>query len=222
MRWGWKVALLVPVVVVAAPAALLIWSERTYFDEFNELNERLSAIPGIRVVRSGGNHDITYEDLFADLEMVGKGRLRLHNLTLSSYDTGIGLELTHVGGLEPRTAGCDYFGVTRISDSKRVRSEYRGYGIDIGPSGAFAPDLRGGIQGVEDGVRRFDELRALLASWPVCPRSEYRKTPEGWFRYCVERVASDKSSLEASSWPFLTPDGSSATEGPCTEEPKTL
>lgn len=217
MRRGWKVALLLLIVV---PVVLFAWYDRIYYSEFNEINERLSAIPGVRVVRSGGNHDITYEDLYADLEVIGKGRLDLYNLTLSSYDDGSGLDLLHVGGLAPRIAGCDYLGTWRMSDNQRVRTEYKGNAIDIGPSGHFAGDLSGGIKGVEDAVHRFDELQRLLASWPACPRSEYRKTPEGWFRYCVQHVASEESAWDGSSWPTQVTDGSPLTDGPCTDSPK--
>jgi hypothetical protein len=124
--------------------------------------------------------------------------------------------------LEPRIAGCDYFSTVQMSDFERVRSEFRGSGIDIGPSGEFAAELSGGIRGVEDSVRRFDELARLLASWPVCPRSEYRKTPEGWYRYCAEHVAKEETDLRGHSWPAEAADGSPVTDGPCTRLPKPL
>ncbi len=70
-------------------AMLFAWYDRTCYDEFNEINERSIGDPGVRIVRSGGNHDITYEDLYADLDVTGKGRLDLYDLTLSSYDHGV-------------------------------------------------------------------------------------------------------------------------------------
>ena len=100
-----KIFLAIAVIVsvpIAALGVFIVWWHLTYYDELNYIKEELQKIPGVTLVRANGVKDVTLEDIWAEVEVCGKGRLDLFALTRASVTSGDNIRIGRIGDLLPR------------------------------------------------------------------------------------------------------------------------
>jgi len=211
------------------PAALATWCHFTYYDELDDIRELLAALPGVSVLESGGNEDITLEDIYATVAIKDKGTLSILGLTRSSFSSVDYLHISRVGDLEPRIAGCGQMGVRKIASGERVPSRFWSSSVNVGPAGDVAPALSGGINSVPEAIGRYEEIEALLSTWPVCPESSLRETAERWYRFCASPVGADlwprsspgpPGSSQGCGEPAAQQDAAAGRQGPRSDRPR--
>ncbi len=158
---------------LAAPlAAGWIWyvfAGPGYYAEFNHLKARLGEIPGVEVIRMGGNRDLTYEDLWAHLRVKGKGDITLIALTAPSLSESAELHLSKIGPYSFRNERWGY-GAVIDRDGKQVWHQSIGFTLNVGSGGEFRPGgrlegrLPGKIRNVQEVIQRYDDIIAAVAS----------------------------------------------------------
>jgi len=98
-----------------------------YYRELREVEARLEAIPNVEIIHSGGNEDLTFEDIYVELNVHGKGRLWLTQLSTGAFTGEQRFFVARIGNLEPQSTFYGYApGVVESATGKPVKSV--GYG----------------------------------------------------------------------------------------------
>ncbi len=170
-----------------------------YYREFREVNARLRAIPNVEVLHSWGNEDVTFEDIGAELNIRGKGRLKLYQLTAGAFTGNERFFVAGVGNLEPRSTSYGFEGVVESATGKPMKSVGYGGTIAIGgddPSGCCVR-----LHTVKDVIENYDALSNELSSWRRCPEFTERVLQNGnIYRFCAGQIGIDARPPEKSEW----------------------
>lgn len=189
---GFVTIFLIWLFIVAIPVAL--WYELKgpgYYAELNAIKRGLAGIPGVRVIEADGNYDLTLEDIYAVVEVAGKGRLKFYDLTLDSFKTPKHLFLTTIGPYRVKTQTEVTAGSVQ-TEPNTAPQVIRGMGyrwsIDVGAEGDCATLFPFRLKNVRDVIEHYDAICTELTKWPVAPATKHIRTPEGReFDYCVEK-----------------------------------
>jgi hypothetical protein len=159
--------------VLAAPlSAWWVWymlAGPGYYAEFNQIKAQLGQMPGVEIVKMGGNTDLTFEDIWAHLKVEGKGEIRLMSLTRDSLTNSSDLHVAQIGPYSFRKEWWGY-GAVIDREGKPVRYQSIGMTLNLGRSGEFSPQgkffgkLRAPVRNVADVVQHYDEICGALAS----------------------------------------------------------
>ncbi len=170
-----------------------------YYRELREVNARLEAIPNVEIIHSGGNEDVTLEDIYAELNVRGKGRLLLAQLSPGAFTGEQRFFVARIGNLEPQSTFYGYSGVIESATGKPLKSVGYGGAIEIAgnePSGCCRQ-----LRTVEDVITNYDRLVNELQLRPRCPLFTERALPNGdVYRFCVSAVGENSRPPERPEW----------------------
>ena len=171
-----------------------------YYREQREVIARLEAIPNVEIIQSGGNEDVTFEDIYAELNVHGKGRLLLAQLSTGAFTGEQRFFVASIGNLEPQSTFYGYApGVFETATGKPVKSV--GYGGSIEIAGNDPSGCCGELRTVEDVVVHYDDLVDELNARPRCPRFSERVLPNGdVYRFCVSAVGDNSRPPARPEW----------------------
>jgi hypothetical protein len=138
-----------------------------YYREYNRIKARLTAIPGVTVIDSGGNADLTFEDIWAHIRVQGRGDLSLWALTEKSFSTAQYLALNGIDRYSIHWTQCGYHGVYNIRDRKPVRSLSGGFTLGLRDKEIHAGNQLIGtlpvpIRNVQELVIHYDVVTAWM------------------------------------------------------------
>ena len=87
----------------------------------------------------GGNKDLTYEDIWAEINVKGKGRITVFALSRESFKKTPKIVLGKIGDYDIRWEGEGDIEVTNSETGNResIRSKLTGNAINIGKNGDF-------------------------------------------------------------------------------------
>lgn len=144
-----------------------------YYWELRDIEARLEAIPGVRVVHIWGNEDTTLEDIGAIVEVEGKGRITFFSLTHASFESE-GDPYLNINAIGPYTfRKCS---AVVLPDGTLDGWDWGGGGSFLlnDPTGPFT-DVPVPVRSVPEVVQHYDELVAFLATQPRFPA--FREDP---------------------------------------------
>ncbi|MEO6078338.1 MAG: hypothetical protein ABIQ86_00960 [Steroidobacteraceae bacterium] len=118
-------------VLTVTGVAVWLWYESGpgYYREYNRVKEQLAAIPGVTVIDSWGNIDLTFEDIWAHVRLRGRGDLAFWGLTERSFSSSRNLALNGIDRYSFRWTHCGYHVIDR--DGKPARSMEVGLTLDL-------------------------------------------------------------------------------------------
>jgi hypothetical protein len=160
---------------ILASSACQTYRLRTY----NEVRRELEKISQVDVLDMGGHFDDGFllEDIFADLEVHGKGRLHLKGLASGSFRPGGTFSVERIG---PWALAVNRSGAQRRPDT-----------LGFGEQGEAKSLLSADIDSVPSLVARFDQAMSRISAWPVCPQLARGHDVVGPFTYCRKDPDSD-------------------------------
>ena len=157
-----------------------------YKREFRQITDKLRQIPNVTVVNAGGNEDVTFEDIFAELRIDGHATLALTQLTSDAFDGGAPFYVSRVGNLEPRVTSFGFQGVFETATGKPVKSVSFGSAIAAGDNELAHSVCCARYQTVPQAISAWKSLEAELADWPRCPGFREVVGASGTiYRYCT-------------------------------------
>lgn len=171
-----------------------------YYRELREVTTRLEAIPNVEIIHSGGNEDVTFENIYVELNVQGKGRLLLTHLSAGAFTGEQRFFVARIGTLEPQsTFYGDAAGVEESATGRPVKSV--GYGGAIEIAGNDPSGCCGELRTVEDVVVHYDDLVRILKTRPRCPLFTERALSNGdVYRFCVSAVGDNSRPPERPEW----------------------
>lgn len=155
-----------------------------YYAEFNDIKATLKGMPDVELIRAWGNEDITFEDIGAEIEVKGKGRIMFFALTRDSFKSTPVICLHTIGPYEFEYGGTGYVGVVKTATGEPVRSQFWGSAIDIGSDGEFARFFPFKVKTVQDVIARYNDICEIIEKWPEAPERKCFQNEEGtdyWF-----------------------------------------
>jgi hypothetical protein len=176
-----KIKLTIIVVVILAVVALVSFMGRSssilgallslgYRSDLHGITSQIEKIPKVKLVRSGGDRDISLEHIWAEIHIEDKGALVFHDLQTESFRNANHLQLHKVGELEIRHQSFGYAGVINTGTKEAVKSWSFADDIDIGAQGVVT-DLRAlAITNVQSAVLHYDEIYRFFNSLPKYPQ----------------------------------------------------
>jgi len=175
---------------------------REHEDEIEAVAARLRALPGVRLVSIGGQQDFKIRNIQATLEIEGKGTLRLYGVNGSSFSRPETLQVVQAGDYVPTVVGYGYFGVVDTATGAPLRTISLGDSLHLEAGSPFVALFHRRYATVQDVVMHFDEIRAILRAWPVCPRALTLARDDGsQYRYCANRAGDKQVSPDyPSQW----------------------
>jgi hypothetical protein len=157
--------------------------------EYRQVLAELGRIPNVRVVESGGNEDVTLEDIYATIEIQDKGKIGFFQLERSSFSQASMLLVWQVGDYFPMVVSYGEQGVVKTSTREPVKTIGIGRGIGLEAGSPFAALFDAEFHRVQDVVAGYDGLVSVLSTWPVCPDSAaLSESHRMEYRYCVNRT----------------------------------
>jgi len=177
-------------VVLCIPAAWIwyMFAGPGYYAEFNDIKETLEGLPDVELIRAGGNKDITFEDIEAEIRVKDKGRIAFVGLTRDSFKSAPDIRLYAIGPYEFGYRGKGYIGVRMTATGEPVRSDFTGFAINIGSEGKFSRFFPFQIRTVQDVIARYDDICSVLASWPAAPERGRFTDEEGTEYYFSVKI----------------------------------
>lgn len=187
---GWT-AFISATVIVAAITAVIVFSHwyhyhgPGYYAELNTVRTKLEAVPGIEVLEVTWHDDTDFpllphlECITARVNVVGHGEVTLQQLSQASFIETPHLTLGSIQGDTFRHRGEGFAGVYKIETGEPVRSQFAGGSIDVGPAGKFAQLFPFTIPNVQTVVERYDEIAAIIQTWPKTPAAPSTFTTTG-------------------------------------------
>jgi hypothetical protein len=137
-----------------------------YYREYNRVKDQLAAIPGVTLIGSGGNADLTFEDISAHIRVRDRGDLSVWALTEDSFSSARNLALAGIDRYSFHWTQCGYHGVFN-RDRKPVRSMAGGFTLGLRGHEIYAGKQLIGtlpvpIRTVQELVTHYDVVTAWL------------------------------------------------------------
>lgn len=168
----------------------------TYYGEYHDILNKFSKIPGVKVLDSRGLEDMTFENIHVTAEITGKGAIEFFDIgECDSFYAASCINVGRVGDFRVRISGCERS--WNIDQQTGPYSPFWSSTIDVGSRGNFTKELSNGMVNIADAINRYNEIKNLVLSWPVCPDSILKETDIGWSRYCRTPISHD-------AWPGCT------------------
>jgi len=142
--------------VLGAPGAWKSW----YHREAREVRRLAEAIDGVVVIEVDGNHDVTLEDIWLDMEYRGE-RLYFSSVTADSFSGTDHLRVSQVGG-----SSFDVRGYVGDSAPSEGTCRLWGSDLDFGPDGDVGRALGRPIRSIPEFLRRLPEVRRIVEALP--------------------------------------------------------
>lgn len=135
----------------------------------------------------GGHEDIYLDDIWAKLNIRGKGTMTFGNLTAASFHGSDSLQLCQIGDLRLGTHGF-------------VPYEFYGAYIDVASGGPLAELFPFGITNVQTAIEHYSDLYTIFAGW-----SKYPDTTRFTNQFAVPyfffvEVREDRNPRESNWW----------------------
>jgi len=162
-------------------AVVLVGCGPGYFTEFNEIKSKFLEMPIIDIVQMGGNKDVTYEDIWAEINVKGKGKITFYGISRESFKETPKIVLGKIGDYDIRWEGEGDIEVTNSETGNResIRSKLTGNAINIGKNGEFAQFFNFEIKNIEDVITKYDQILSVVASWPTEAKKKYFRGQNG-------------------------------------------
>lgn len=174
-------------VLVLLVVGLFVWLRWGYYDELRYVEERFRELPGVTLLRAGGNEDITLEDLWAEIRVGDHDRIEFVGLTRHAFSAEHAVMIGHIAGLAPRVTGYGYFGTYKTATGEPTKTTSFAAVADFGPGGLFFDQVASPVLNVAVAVARYHDIAAVLANWPRCPAfKELQDTKGSLYRYCSQ------------------------------------
>ena len=159
---------------------VLVGCENDRGGDVPQVRAALEALPGVRVMDVEG-WDSMWPlfgpiDIKADIRVGATGRLLLCNLTPASVTQGGGVILARVGDWVPNVAAQQDMGRMRhVAGCPNS--------VDLEPTSAFSKLVPLSLHSAADVVANYDNLAALIDSWPTRPTCAQAPDGSGWIWY---------------------------------------
>ncbi len=179
------------------PAACSYWTWYSIagpgrYAELEFVSSALEEIPGVEVIETGGHEDLSFENIWAKVQVSGRGTVTFRNLDYDSFQEGDSLVLDSIGSFEMIVEGEGEVGVYRQDTGAAVRSRFAAGSIDIAPGKAFARFFPFECRKVLDVIVQYDEICEVLGSWPLQPAYSHFRDEQGTdYYYCRKNPSLD-------------------------------
>ena len=91
--------------LITIAAVVLVGCASGYYTEYNDIKSQLLKTPNIDIIQMGGNKDLTYEDIWAEINVKGKGRITVFALSRESFKKTPKIVLGKIGDYDIRWEG---------------------------------------------------------------------------------------------------------------------
>jgi hypothetical protein len=119
------------------------------------VQKRFGEMPNVKIEFISDLTKQASDSVSATIEVVGKGRIGFAGLSTASFRHSSHVYLAGIGDYGFRTREL-------VGDQ-----EAYGYAIDVGIKSPIPEVRKLGITGVQSAVAHFDDLKSLVAQWPV-------------------------------------------------------
>ena len=127
-----------------------------YYKEKNTIAAELEKLPGVRVIKIWGHHDVKLEEVSALIEIENKGKLIITNLNKHDYSYPNHVYIPYIGGYTFKTFGC-----------KNTMSI--GSGISIGKNDLLGKRIGLAFKSHIDVINQYDSILNFVKSFPQYP-----------------------------------------------------
>jgi hypothetical protein len=183
-------------------AAVFLWYHLAgpgRYAEFEDLQARFRALPGVTLLDASGHDELLFEIDGFTIDVEDRGEVSFGGLSRASFERVGHLPLTRIGGYQVIVVSEGYIGVYRADTKEPVRSTGYGYGIDVGPEGPFSRFFPFALDNVQSVLDRYEEICSVLASWPMQPEYASFEDEEGTrYFYALKDPASDEAWIHPS------------------------
>ena len=90
------------ILITTIAAVVLVGCGPGYFTEFNDIKSKFLEMPIIDIVQMGGNKDVTYEDIWAEINVKGKGKITFYGISRESFKETPKIVLGKIGDYDIR------------------------------------------------------------------------------------------------------------------------
>ncbi len=162
--------------------------------EAARFKEHLAQLPGVTHVEVFGHDDIGYEISGFALEVAGHGTLHLGMLSHPDPDPLEKIHIYRIGDPEVLFTMEGPIGVGHGRTGAPLRSTGHGNGFTVGTKGAHTHLFPFRLHSVADVVERFDDILAVISTWPVQPQYAQFVDSEGvrWFYALADPKLGDR------------------------------
>ncbi len=146
-----------------------------YYYEQHRITNRIESLPGVTVLESGGIEDVWLKNIWVEIKVANKGKMRFHNLEGSIRDTAH-VYLSTIGSfhIHGEFEGSGKYGYVDAS-GKTCRTFGSFTCLDFGQNGPFRELLPFALSGLDEAISHYDDLVNVLGKWP-------HKDAKGHFR----------------------------------------
>jgi hypothetical protein len=182
--------------LAVAGSAGLLWYQLAgpgRYAEFEDLQARFQAMPGVTLLDATGHEDVTFEISGFTIDVEDRGEISFGALSRASFERVDHLPLYSIGGHKMIVVMEGYVGVYRADTNEPMRSKGWGYGIDVGPQGPFARFFPFALDNVQSVLDRYEEICSVLAGWPMQPEYASFEDEQGTrYFYALKDPASEE------------------------------
>ena len=173
--------MIIKLMAISIAAVVLVGCASGYYTEHNDIKSQLLKTPNIDIIQMGGNKDLTYEDIWAEINVKGKGRITVFALSRESFKKTPKIVLGKIGDYDIRWEGEGDIEVTNSETGNResIRSKLTGNAINIGKNGDFSQFFNFEIKNIEDVITKYDQILSVVASWPTEAKKKYFRGQNG-------------------------------------------
>ena len=146
-----------------------------YYAPKEAIESELRRLRGISHVEVIPHEGLIIDDVMANIEVKGKGRLVLLGVEKSDMLESRHVFVSAIGPYCVRMDGYEF----EASGERRSHPSFSWSCVDFGNDGIVSPLLSFHVGGVQDAVDRYDSISAEVASWPRVPGGTFAVTNNG-------------------------------------------
>lgn len=168
-----------------------------YYDEYNSIKKSILSNKNVRIIELGGNKDLSYEEIYAKIEIFPKGIF-----TIAGLSSDVNNFPKEVSIIEVDSSKLCYYS---------IKGEVDFLAFDIGTEGILGEAFNFKVKNVNDVINNYDKLKTIVDSIPIFPKFRIIKTKNNKWNGYLSRIKHGNKTIE-NSYGFIFPKIDSITK----------
>jgi hypothetical protein len=141
------------------------WAGPGYYREMTLVKRAIQDTPGLSIISIEAHEDISLEEIWATLEIEGRGTFSIYEITPSTFSNTDQFALISIGPYTFYHEMEGYIGVYQTSSGEAIRSKGYSSMADFGTASSFAKKVGLEVRDMSHFMQQYDDVLKFCETW---------------------------------------------------------